>query len=399
MATSNEELFDMTIRHQIGIRRFSEGEIKRISKLLEVADRDVVKKLRAKLGKIAQKPVSKLTTARLNRLLADIRDTRKVLMGDFRKELSGDLSELSKMEVDFETRMLKSSIPFDVSMAPVSASVLRTVVTARPFQGRFLNQWFQTLEDADKRNLEQAIRLGVVEGESIDTIVRRVVGTRANKFADGVLSTTRRQAQAVVRTAVNHVSNASREELWKENEEIISALRWTSTLDGRTSAICRARDGKFAPIGAKPLPPEAQPLRPPGARPPAHISCRSVMVAVLDGVGVIGERPAVVDTRNRRRREIDFRKISKEKGISIQQVRKQWAKKNIGRVPSETTYEQFLRRQSAKFQDEVLGKTKGRLFRKGGMKVDQFVDRRGNELTLDQLRNTVPEAFETAGVK
>ena len=82
--------------------------------------------------------------------------------------------------------------------------------------------------------------------------------------------------------------------------------------------------------------------------------------------------------------------------MTIQQVRKEWAEKNVGRVPASTTYQDFLSRQSKEFQDDVLGKTKGELFRKGGLTVDQFVDRNGTELTLSQLAKTHPEAFQRA---
>jgi hypothetical protein len=57
---------------------------------------------------------------------------------------------------------------------------------------------------------------------------------------------------------------------------------------------------------------------------------------------------------------------------------------NIGQVPGETTYDSWLRRQSSSFQDEVLGRGKAKLFREG-LKMDEFIDRRGNELTIDEL--------------
>ena len=128
-------------------------------------------------------------------------------------------------------------------------------------------------------------------------------------------------------------------------------------------------------------------------------------------IGLIGERPFVRDTRNRRRREMDFRALAKDKAGRAwkrlsekerrQRTRNQrdaWGEANIGRVPASTTYDEFLRRQPAAFQDDVLGKTRGALFRKGGLKQDQFVDFSGNTLTLQQLRALHPGAFNRAGV-
>lgn len=397
MPTANEEYLDAALRHQIGLRRYGGGLTKKIALLLEQADKDLSVKLRERLMDFGEKPID-VTSRRWKTLLEDIRAARAEAMKEYRQISREELQALGAMEGEREINLLTSAIPIEVSFASVASDQLRAIAASQPFQGRLLREWFQRLESKDQAELKRAIQLGMVEGESIDNIVRRVVGTRSNGYTDGILSVTRRDAQAIVRTAVNHVSNTARNYVWEANSDIITAKVWTSTLDGRTSAICRARDGKGAPTPGNVLPVGILPLKPVNAKPPAHINCRSVMVAYIDGVGLIGNRPYVTDTRTRRRREIDFRKIAREEGRSIQDIRREWAAENIGRVPANTTYQDFLSRQSAAFQDEVLGQTKGRLFRKGGLRVDQFVDRRGNEFTLDQLAKTHPEAFKSAGL-
>lgn len=396
MSTANENYFDASIRHQIGIRRLTAGEVNRVLALMEKADRELVMKIRERLTRLGS--VEDFTSRRLALLLADVRDARAEMIRQVRRQTTGTLLELGGMEVDFEQRLIQTSVPIDLRFAAVDAAVLREIVFRRPFQGRLLREQFQALSAADRRNLTAALQLGLAQGESVQQIVRRVAGTRAENFRDGALAITRRNAETVVRTSINHVSNASREALWDANEDMIAALRWTATLDGRTSPVCRGRDGKLAPIGGKDLPEGSQALSPPGARPPAHMSCRSVMIAVLDGEGILGTRPTVVSTKTRRRREIDFRRMAREQGRPIQEIRREWAERNIGAVPASTSYDQFLRRQPAGFQDEVLGQTKGRLFRQGDLEMDQFIDRRGNELTLAQLSDTEPEAFVAANL-
>lgn len=398
MTTSNEEYLDAALRHQIGLRRYSSGLVNRIALLLQRADRDLTAQLRVRLAEFSGKPID-FTGTRWKLLLADVREARKVVMGQYKSLVRSELGDLSVLEGAREISLLESVIPIEVSFATVSAASLRAIVTSRPFQGRFLRDWFSTLETNDRKRLTSALQLGMVEGEPIDTIVRRVVGTRKQNYNDGILSVARRDATTIVRTAVNHVSNTARNSMWEANADIISARIWTATLDGRTSAICRSRDGKGSPITAGgELPPGIEPLVPINATLPAHMNERSIFAAYINGVGLIGKRPTVVDTRTRRRREIDFRAISKRTGKPIQQVRQEWADRVIGRVPADTTYQQFLSRQSASFQDEVLGVTKGRLFRRGKLPLDKFVDRRGNELTLSQLADTQPEAFTLAGL-
>lgn len=69
-----------------------------------------------------------------------------------------------------------------------------------------------------------------------------------------------------------------------------------------------------------------------------------------------------------------------------------------GQVSEKETYQSWLGKQSAAFQDDVLGPTKGKLFREGGVTLDRFVDRNGASLTIDQLRAKEAPAFKRAGV-
>lgn len=399
MPTANEEYRDAVLRHQIGLRRYSAGLTKRIAELLERADRDLAEKLRARLARFAREGRElDFTGERWKALLADVRAARDAALQQYAELVRGELRELSVQEAAQELALLEAAVPIDFHFAAVAADRLRAIVSSRPFQGRLLNDWFKVLKATDQARLTQALQLGMTNGETTDEIVRRIVGTRRNKYADGILAMTRRDATAIARTAVNHVSNTARNYVWEANSDVITARIWVSTLDGRTSAVCRARDGHGSPVGDNELPPGVPPLKPKDVRPPAHVNCRSVMVAYIDGVGLLGNRPTVTDTRTRRRREIDFRAEARRTGKSIQEVRREWADANVGRVPSSTTYQEFLSRQPAAFQDEVLGKTKGKLFREGGLTVDQFVDRAGNELTLAQLAASKPEAFVRAGL-
>lgn len=397
MATSNDDYFDATLRHQIGLRRYSAGLTKRVADLLARADADLTEKLKTRLARFEGRDID-WTGDRWTVLLKDIREARAVALAEVRKVAREELTALGPMEAAREVGQLEAAIPIEISFATVAADQLRAITSSRPFHGRLLRDWFKELEQRDAARLIQAIQIGMTEGEPIPDIVRRVVGTKANRYADGILSITRRDATTIVRTAVNHVSNTAREYVWEANQELIAARIWRSTLDGRTSAVCRARDGLAAPVGDNPLPAGFQLLKPTTLRPPAHMNCRSVMVAFLDGDALVGNRPFVTDTRTREKREVDFRAIAKETGKDIKDVRRDWVTKNVGRTPQSTSYQDFLARQSAEFQDDVLGKTKGKLFRTGKITVQEYVDRNGNELTLSQLAATKPEVFRAAGL-
>jgi len=349
MATPNELLFDSAISHQIGVRNFASGEVRRLLAILEEADRNLVRRLRVELARFGDDV--DFTGEKLLALIAFVRGLRRGVMQQFRIEIRSMLFNLASAEAAFERRMLQRATPQPFDFRTARAKDLRRVTVAQPFDGRLLREWFQSLERADLASVTRVIQSGLAERKPVTQIIRDVAGTKIQRFSDGVLSQTRRNAEAVIRTSITHVSTAARQEVWKENADSIIALRWTAILDGRTSAICRARDEHYAPVpGGKPLPPDLPRLRPEGARPPAHVNCRSVMVPILDP-------------------------------------------EKFGAIPDRVSYNEWLRRQTAEEQDKILGKAKGALFRRGDLDVDKFVDRRGQEITLDQLRKQEPKAF------
>lgn len=396
--TANEVYRDSAIRHAVYLRRYSAGVLRKIADLLEKADADLADQLRKKLPALATGAAPDFTGDKYKQLIADIKALRSGAMKSYRDLADAELKPLPKAEMDTEVQLLKAAIPMEVTFAEVSVDQLAAIVTSKPFHGKLLKEWYSTVQAADQSRIQQALQIGLAGGETTDDIVRRVIGTRANKYADGIVAATRRDAQAIVRTAVNHVSNEAREALWDENDDIITAKIWHATLDGRTTAICRARDGAMAPVGNGKLPKGAILLSPPNATPPAHISCRSIMVAYIDGIGLVGDRPFVRDTRTRDARETDFAAEAKKSGRTIKEVRADWAEQNIGRVPASTNYQDFLKRQPVGFQNDVLGETKGTLFRKGGLTVQDFVDKNGAELTLPQLAKVHSDAFRRAGL-
>jgi SPP1 gp7 family putative phage head morphogenesis protein len=336
MATAGERLYDLDTRHQIGIARYSTATVRKMLALLGRTEADIVEQIE----KLSWDDVSRNSSKaqRLQRMLEAMKVTSREGALALGAALKTELQSFAAYEAEFQGKLL-TEVEIGIAARPTAAE-LNAAVNARPFQGRLLKEWVSDLDAASFRRLRDAIRIGYVEGESVANVVKRVRGTAALGFKDGVMEISRRGAEALVRTAITHTANAAKEEFFKANPSTIRGVRWSSILDSRTTPVCRARDGKVYPVGE-------------GPRPPAHIRCRSTTVAVL-----VGESDA----------------------------------------PPEETYQGWLKRQPTAVQDDVLGKAKGQLFRKGGVDLDRFVDRSGKELTLDQLRKTEATAFEKAGL-
>lgn len=397
MSDANQEYFDAAVRHQVDIRRFTAGQIVAVNAILVKADRELVIQLRARLERLGL-PAARndFSAKRMKQLLDDIRVARAEVMRRISELASDNLTDLAKLEAGVETTMIEEAVPIEIALATVNLKTIEAIVHQSPFEGQILGDWFKQLSALDQQRLQQIVTMGIVNGENNEEIIRRVIGTRKAGYNDGILAITRRNAETIVRTAANHVSNEARERVWEDNSDIISHERWVSVLDGRTTPICQARDGQTFPVGE-------------GPRPPAHFNCRSVMVGVLDGAGIVGERPFVLDTRRRPAREADFtaqakeeaggdwsKMSAKERREAVAAKRQAWQRENIGQVPAATTYQEWLGRQTAGFQDKVLGPKRGALFRKGGLKLSQFVDRAGNTLTLAELKALYPSAWSRA---
>lgn len=413
---ANRNIADAILRHQIDLRRFATGEVREMLALLEESNDDII----ARLRRAFDRGGPTFGTRRMEAMLRSIRDARRAVMAELRSRVQTDMVHLAKVEAATEVATFKAAIPVEFEMAGVAVAKLRAAVVERPFlapqtgAASSLGEWMGRLEASDTRRVEGIVRLGIVQGKNVDDMVRELLGTRARGFTDGAFALTRRNAETMIRTAVSHVSSAARDLIHDANSDIIEALRLVATLDGRTSAICRARDGKFVPVGNNELPAGFPALSPPGARLPFHPNERSVMIPIVDVEGfaeLLGDRPFVVDARGRRQREIDFRANAKraagdrwremsaaERRAAIRDVKERWSARAIGQVPATETYGPWLRRQSAEFQDQVLGKAKGRLFRQGGLKIENFVDFRGDELSLDELAKKHPSAFMKSGM-
>lgn len=140
---------------------------------------------------------------------------------------------------------------------------------------------------------------------------------------------------------------------------------------------------------------------------PLHHRERSLILPTLDPEPM-GTRPA----RNFTQKQL-LREFAAENGFDAPTSRAKlprgtkgafdaFARKRMreltGQVPAKTTYSEFLKRQSAANQDDILGKTKGRLFRRGDLTLDKFVDESGRELRLDELAKLEPDSFRRAGL-
>ena len=371
MMTVNEALRDAVIGHAVDLQHYSNGVVRRIIGLLNRTDADLFAQLSVALERL---PPESFTVERLERLLKSVRELNADAYRQVERALTDELKAFAAYETGYQLKLFESTIPAQVQaavgVAAANPTQVYTAAMSRPFQGRVLKEWASSIEEGRMTRIRDAVRIGYVESQTTDQIIRRLRGTRAKGYADGIIEIDRRHAAAVVQTSLAHLAYTARERMYDENKGLIKALGWVSTLDSKTTPMCRIRDGKhYHPETHKPIGHSIPWLSGPGK---LHWNCRSTSVPIT----------------------YSWREL----GIDIDDMPATTRASMDGQVPEDTSYGEWLQRQSAARQDEILGPTRGKLLRDGGLKMDAFYNDRGRWLDLDTLRQRDATAFERAGL-
>lgn len=373
MPSVNEILRDDAVSRAVDLAHYSNGVVARIIATLNKADADIAQALMAALERL---PASEFTVERLESLLYSVRALNATAYATVSRELTEELAQFVAAEAGHQYQLFTAAIPpqiqASVGIAQVAVEQVYAAAMSRPFQGRLMREWAASLEADKAARIRDAVRMGYIDQETTQQIVRRVIGTRAKGYSDGIIEIDRRHAEAVVRTAISHTAAFTRDRFFEANDDLIKSQTWTSTLDARTSDICRPRDGKqYEPVSPyKPIGHKFPWLGGPGR---AHWNCRSAAVPVTKSWSELGGA--------------DLPEFAPSERASMD-----------GAVPAEQTYAQWLKRQSASRQDEILGATRGALFRRGGLELDRFYNDKGRYLSLEELRQRSAAAFRKANL-
>lgn len=340
---------DAATRHQVYVQRFGSGLAGKAAKFVRKAIK------RAK--EAVSEGLSQYATARYNRQIEALRGDLNAIYGQLSEQQRLDLGEFAQYEFTFNSKLLGQIVKASVRLAEPSPEMIASAVLADPLElavgkGRQVIDITGALAQFGSKktaDILSEIAIGSSLGETQRQIVRRLTSLGVSH---------EEQVGSLVRTMTNHVASSARAETLKQNDDILQGHRWIATLDSRTTPVCRARDRKVYPLD--------------GPKPPAHWGCRSSIAPVL--------KPEY-------QREIPG------------STRPSVGPDGVEQVISKTSYGDWLARQPAAFQKEVLGPARYKLFSKGDLSIDRFVDDNGKQYTLDQLKDLEPHAFELAGLE
>ena len=383
-------------KNAIDLNRYSNSVARRVINSYNDIIIDAVNQLRT-IDELAA-PVK---AARLRSILAQLKESLDGWAGDSTEITATELQGIAELQSQFVTDELRKALPAGVTRSAVntveiSPQFAQSVVTTDPTQlnvvalsddlfaavngapqtfsltaaqgatitlpnGEVVSKAFRGIATSQSERFSQVVRNGLLTGETTPDIAKRLIGNL--QFGEkaktvGQLAAAGGQATQVadnqiltlIRTSINQVANTASQQVYEANQDITQKYRYVATLDTRTSAICRALDGREFEYGKGPMPPQ-------------HFNCRSTTVPVINykELGFSPPPPA-------RRASMD------------------------GQVPANESYGEWLKKQPRTTQADVLGPGKvayfNRLANKYGAQdaMAKLVRDDGSELTLAQLR-------------
>lgn len=382
----------------INLNRYSNSVAKRIINAYNDLVVDAIEQLRG-LDDLAAPDKA----ARLRSILAQLKSNVGRWANESVSLSIEELEELAGVEAGFVAAELRKALPVElrdtVNPVVISPNFAEAVVTVDPTQrgivslsddlqaavtgagtgvrltiaegvtltlpnGQVLQKSFRDLGEKQTALFGQAVRNGLLQGETTDSIVKRLKG-RLRQGQPGSINQViaaggqatipaDNQIRTLVRTSINQVANAAIQKVFEANQDVTKQYKYVATLDGRTSAICRALDGTVHDYGKGPLPPQ-------------HFNCRSATVPIID-----------------------------YKGLGIPEPEEDERSSASGLVPEGTTYGRWLANQTAAERERILGPRASYfdyLSKQVGPEdaIRKFVRQDGSELTLDQLRRRYPD--------
>jgi len=349
-AKISEELFSFLMKEQISTAYFANTQVANTVGLLNDAMKDITAKI------IHRGQDGTFTTARLNSLLAEVRQMIDDSYREAEKQLHSKLGGFAVHQAESTTAVLSAQVPVAYSAVALNPAQIAAMTDGAPIGGKLLSEWWQSLSSSMATKTAQQIRLGVVEGESVIDIVRRLAGS-AKDYEPGIWSIVRRETEAVVRTAVAGIANNAALATYAQNSDIVKGWVYVSTLDSRACPVCFSQSGRAFPLEEGPLPPR-------------HVNCRCFAAPQI--------------------------KTWKELGVDLAEMPVSQRASANGPVRGDITYGEWFKGQDKPTQVDILGPTRQKLYASGGLAVDAFTTNKGKLLTLDALKERNAAAFSLA---
>lgn len=240
-------------------------------------------------------------------------------------ESVANLAALPEIERDFVVSAVNRESGRILMRAP------RLTVIEPEIDGALLSAWWKGQESDTQAKLVHAVREAILQHLDAQDIADAITA------ATGPLAMAMRNAETLTHTAVQRVAMDARNATLGANRVVVEGLQVVATLDSRTCAQCLAYDGSTYSVDGEPI---GNTVLPWNGGPAYHFGCRCCTIPIMSG-----------DT-----------------------------------APEPLSAQDWLDSKSEAQQDDILGKGRAALYRKGDLTLRDLVSGTGQQLSLDDLR-------------
>lgn len=224
------------------------------------------------LNRLSAAGIESIRKTELDKLLNELKSVISEHYAEVSDFSQKELSQLLPVEVNATTHLYNEAVRFDLfNTAPEITK--QAVSSAQIIAGSPLEKWWQKQSSDLAFKFEGVIRQGMLDGKQTSQLIGEV---------KELMATSRRHSETLVRTAVMQVHDKAQEITRDNNLDILKGEQQISTLDLRTSDVCRVRDGKAWDLNKQPIGDHSLPYQ----RPPLHPNCLLGDTDVLSRCGV-----------------------------------------------------------------------------------------------------------------
>ena len=380
-----EKIRDLQIRSTVNLERYSEGVRRKVIGILNDTQDDILAELMKQDTKV---PITEWRKGRLTNLQKTIDGIADKSYGKIKRITNKDLNSITSFTAKETVGNLNKVIGAEIANVTLTPEGLKSIVSNTMIDGQVIGKWWDEQKADFKRKAARqmadathAVQLGMVKGEGIGELVRRIRGTA---LAPGIMDMSKRNATSLVRTSVMQVANEARMDMYEGNGDLIDGYEIVETLDKRTCPICRAYDGKQWVKKDGKLVAKGHRLRWPGPH-PLHWQCRGTKIPILKSFAdLAGPKSTIPKSK--------IRKL--EKLTPAQRAAMTYDEKLLGigkPVSGGMTYNDWLLTQPEAVQIDVLGPGRFRLWKKHKLSMADMVNQKGRPLSIADLEKKYAE--------
>jgi hypothetical protein len=265
--------------------------------------------------------------------LAEIRSAVMATYEQISAQSIASVAELAPIEARFVTTTVNRAVGIPLLRTP------RLTVSDPYVQGATLKDWWNAQAEDTAAKIANTIRAAVAKDYTADQIAELLTGPTSP------LTAAQRNAVSLTHTAVQRMAMDARHVTLQANSRVVEGLQIVATLDSRVCALCLAYDGATYDLDGEPLGDTTLPFN---GGPEFHFNCRCATVPI-------------------------FRRLANVQGAD-------------GEPGTGMTAEEWLDSKTEAEQDEILGKGRANLYRKGSLTLRDLLSGTGTQLSLAQLR-------------